>query len=93
MPRLQIASGLFQNLMLLDRDAFFKDPYGQAQRALMLADTLIAGHQMTGPTSMTSTNGSAPLPIDVEVGIRAARANFAAQHMDGSNTAQRSRAN
>ena len=48
---------------------------------------------MTGPNSMTSTNGSAPLAIDVEVGVRAARANFAAQHMDGSNTAQRSRAN
>ena len=93
MPRLQIASGLFQNLMLIDRDAFFKDPYGQAQRALMLADTLIAGHQMTGPNSMTSTNGGAPLPIDVEVGIGAAHANFAAHHVDGASTAQRSRAN
>lgn len=93
MPRLQIASGLFQNLMLIDRDAFFKDPYAQAQRALMLADTLIAGHLMTGPNSMTSTNGSAPLAIDVEVGIRAARAQFATQHLDDASATQRPRAN
>lgn len=93
MPRLQIASGLFQNLMLIDRDAFFKDPYGQAQRALMLADTLIAGHQMTGPNSMTSNNGSAPLAIEVEVGIRAARAHFATHHLDGASATQRPHAN
>lgn len=89
MPRLQIASGLFQNLMLIDQEAFFRDPYGQAQRALMLADTLIAGHQMTGQGSLPTSPSHSPLAVDIEIGIRAAKANFASQHLDGARTATR----
>lgn len=92
MPRLQIASGLFQNLMMIDHESFFKDPYGQAQRALMLADTLIAGHQMTGQGSITTPRGNPPLAVEVEIGIRAARANFATNHLDGATTTRSPRA-
>lgn len=86
MHRLAIASGIYQNLMLSDKDLFFRDPYKQAQRALLLADTLLAAHAITDPRE---PSGSAPLEgamlVDVDISVRAARADFALRHLGGGH--------
>ena len=82
MPRLHIAGRMFQRLLLVDKEVFLKDPYAQAQRALMLADTLLAAHEMTGsqaPGAAGSVDDIAR--AEIEISVRAAKANFADQHL------------
>ena len=85
MPRLHIAIGLYEKLMVLDHDVFFQDPYRQAQRALMLADTLLAAHAITDPREPSGSTGANEREhIEIDVSVRAAKADFALRHFPSS---------
>lgn len=75
--------------MVMDHEIFFQDPYRQAQRALMLADTLIAAHQISEPQN---SDGS-PLSecsdqVSIKIGVRAAQAEFGLRHLSSLEPAR-----
>lgn len=86
MPRLDIAHSLYQKLLVIDHDAFLQDPYRQAQRALMWADTLIAAHKLTDPCNPpTSMSEPAQSSVGIDVSVRAAKADFALRKLTVTN--------